>query len=68
MPKFIKLHIQSNQTDKFDGFWVKGNSINMIGNQGEDYTTVGFDGRNGNLRAKETPEEILKLIEETNNA
>lgn len=56
MPVFIQL------TDRFDHpIWINFQWVNQVFIQGE-WTVISFNGGDGDIYVKETPEDIFKMV------
>ena len=64
MNNIIKLHLYESKTDAYINF----NNVNLfIKHLDENFTTIRFIDSNSYAIVIETPEEIMKLLEESNN-
>ena len=64
MNNIIKLHLYESKTDVYINF----NNVNLfIKHLDEKFTTIRFIDGNSYAIVIETPEEIMKLLEELNN-
>ena len=64
MNNIIKLHLYDSKTDVYINF----NNVDLfVKKLNEEFTTIRFTDFNAYTRVSESPEEIIKLLEESNN-